>query len=120
MCNPSALTKKSVASCDAVLVDVTGPAIEKLVADNSYCRKATIAGGMYSSNSEGVKTVFEKFDDFKELHPADPPLLCRGSGLSALSGAEKLTAPCQLFGPGGPLNERAPPVRNAAGLSIIY
>ncbi|WP_193171340.1 TAXI family TRAP transporter solute-binding subunit [Nisaea nitritireducens] len=92
--HPSALTKESVASCDAVLVDVTGPAIDKLVADNSYYRKATIPGGMYSSNPEDVhtfgvgatfvsstsvsddvvyevvKAVFENFGDFKKLHPA--------------------------------------------------
>lgn len=92
--HPSALTKESVASCDAVLVDVTGPAIDKLVADNSYYRKATIPGGMYSSNPEDVNTfgvgatfvsstsvsdevvyevvkaVFENFGDFKKLHPA--------------------------------------------------
>lgn len=92
--HPSALTKESVASCDAVLVDVTGPAIDKLVADNSYYRKATIPGGMYSSNPqdvntfgvgatfvsstavsddvvyEVVKAVFENFGDFKKLHPA--------------------------------------------------
>tara|TARA_E500000318_G_scaffold31926_1_gene31772 strand:- start:3240 stop:4223 length:984 start_codon:yes stop_codon:yes gene_type:complete len=92
--HPSALTKESVASCGAVLVNATGPAIDKLVADNSYYRKATIPGGMYSSNPEDVhtfgvgatfvsstavsddvvyevvKAVFENFDDFKKLHPA--------------------------------------------------
>ncbi|MBO6562990.1 MAG: TAXI family TRAP transporter solute-binding subunit [Nisaea sp.] len=92
--HPSALTKESVASCDAVIVNATGPAIDKLVADNSYYRKAVIPGGMYSSNPEDVmtfgvgatfvsstavsddvvyqvvKAVFENFDDFKKLHPA--------------------------------------------------
>ncbi|UUX49465.1 TAXI family TRAP transporter solute-binding subunit [Nisaea acidiphila] len=92
--HPSALTKESVASCDAVLVNATGPAIDKLVADNSYYRKATIPGGMYASNPEDVttfgvgatfvsssavaddvvyqvvKAVFENFGDFKKLHPA--------------------------------------------------
>lgn len=92
--HPSALTKESVASCGAVLVNATGPAIDKLVADNSYYRKATIPGGMYSSNPEDVNTfgvgatfvsstavsddvvyevvkaVFENFGDFKKLHPA--------------------------------------------------
>lgn len=92
--HPSALTKESVASCDAVIVNVTGSAIDKLVADNSYYRTATIPGGMYSSNPsdvttfgvgatfvsstavsdkvvyEVVKAVFENFGDFKKLHPA--------------------------------------------------
>jgi TRAP transporter TAXI family solute receptor len=92
--HPSGLTKESVSSCDAVLVDVTGPAIDKLVKDNSFYRYATIPGGMYSGNPEDVKTfgvgatfvsstrvppevvyqvvkaVFENFDDFRKLHPA--------------------------------------------------
>ena len=92
--HPSGLTKESVTSCDAVLVNVTGPAIDKLVKDNSFYRAATIPGGMYSGNPEDVvtfgvgatfvsstavsenvvyhvvKAVFENFDDFKKLHPA--------------------------------------------------
>jgi TRAP transporter TAXI family solute receptor len=92
--HPSALTKESIASCDAALVDVTGPGIDKLVADHPYYRKAIIPGGMYSSNPqdvnsfgvaatfvsstalsddvvyEVVKAVFENFEDFKKLHPA--------------------------------------------------
>lgn len=92
--HPSGLTKESVTSCDAVLVNVTGPAIDKLIADNSFYRVATIPGGMYSGNPndvttfgvgatfvsstavsekvvyEVVKAVFENFEDFKKLHPA--------------------------------------------------
>jgi len=92
--HPSALTKESVASCDAVIVNATGPAIDKLVAAHPYYRKAVIPGGMYSSNPEDVQTfgvgatfvsstavsddvvyevvkaVFENFDDFRKLHPA--------------------------------------------------
>ena len=92
--HPSGLTKETVTSCDAVLVDVTGPEIDKLVAENSFYRMATIPGGMYSGNPEDVhtfgvgatfvsstntpdevvyevvKAVFENFDDFKKLHPA--------------------------------------------------
>ena len=92
--HPSGLTKESVTSCDAVLVNVTGPAIDKLVKDNSFYRAATIPGGMYSGNPEDivtfgvgatfvsstavpenvvyhvVKAVFENFDDFRKLHPA--------------------------------------------------
>ena len=91
--HPSALTQESLASCDAVLVNATGDAIDKLVADNPYYRTATIPAGMYGDNPEVttfgvgatfvssakvpdevvytvVKAVFENFDQFKALHPA--------------------------------------------------
>ena len=91
--HPSALTQESLASCDAHLVDATGPAIDKLVADNSYYRKATIPAGMYNNKADVttfgvgatfissakvpddvvytlVKAVFDNFDQFKKLHPA--------------------------------------------------
>ena len=91
--HPSALTQESLASCDAHLVDVTGPAISKLIADNSYYRKATIPAGMYNNKNDVttfgvgatfvtsakvsdkvvytvVKAVFDNFDGFKKLHPA--------------------------------------------------
>jgi TRAP transporter TAXI family solute receptor len=91
--HPSALTQETLATCDAVLVNATGPAIDKLVADNPYYRKATIPAGMYGDNPEVhtfgvgatfvtsakvpddvvytvVKAVFDNFDQFKALHPA--------------------------------------------------
>ncbi len=91
--HPSALTQESLATCAAHLVDVTGPAIDKLVADNSYYRTAVIPAGMYNNDKDiqtfgvgatfvtsadvpeevvyvVVKAVFENFDDFKKLHPA--------------------------------------------------
>ena len=92
--HPSGLTKESVTSCDAVLVNATGPAIDKLVKENSFYRYATIPGGMYAGNPddihtfgvgatfvtstrvpadviyEVVKAVFDNFDTFKKLHPA--------------------------------------------------
>ncbi|MFQ5567176.1 MAG: TAXI family TRAP transporter solute-binding subunit, partial [Paracoccaceae bacterium] len=91
--HPSALTQETLATCDSHLVNVTGPAIDKLVADNPYYRKATIPAGMYGDNPEittygvgatfvtstsvseeavyiVVKAVFENFDQFKALHPA--------------------------------------------------
>jgi len=91
--HPSALTQESLASCATHLVNATGPEIDKLIADNSYYRAATIPAGMYN-NAEDIKTfgvgatfvtsadvpdevvytvvkaVFENFDDFKGLHPA--------------------------------------------------
>ena len=91
--HPSALTQESLATCDAHLVDVKGPAIDKLVKDNSFYRKAVIPAGMYNNKQDVqtfgvgatfvssasvddhvvytvVKAVFENFDDFKKLHPA--------------------------------------------------
>ena len=92
--NPSALNKEATTTCDAVIVEVAGPAIDKLVKDNSFYRYATIPGGMYKGNPNDIKTfgvgatfvsstrtsektvyevvkaVFENFDAFKKLHPA--------------------------------------------------
>ncbi len=91
--HPSALTQESLATCDAHLVNVTGSAIDKLVSDNSFYRKATIPAGMYNNDSDVqtfgvgatfvtsadvaddavyvvVKAVFDNFDKFKKLHPA--------------------------------------------------
>ena len=91
--HPSALTQESLATCDADLVNVTGPAIDKLVEENDYYRKAVIPAGMYNNESDihtfgvgatfvtsadvsadavytVVKAVFENFDQFKKLHPA--------------------------------------------------
>ncbi|WP_299204358.1 TAXI family TRAP transporter solute-binding subunit [uncultured Amphritea sp.] len=92
--HPSGAIKEATTTCDAVLVDVTGPVIDKLVADNSYYRHATIPGGIYRGNEqvtksfgvesvlvssvntseevvyEVVKAVFENFDTFRKLHPA--------------------------------------------------
>ncbi len=92
--HPSGSIKEATTSCDAVLVNVTGLAIDKLVAEHDYYRKATIPGGMYRGNPNDVKTfgvgatlvtsarvpdeviynlvkaVFENFDTFRKLHPA--------------------------------------------------
>jgi len=91
--HPSALTQESLATCDAHLVDVKGPAIDELVNDNTYYRTATIPAGMYNNDRDIqtfgvgatfvsstevddkvvytiVKAVFDNFDDFKKLHPA--------------------------------------------------
>jgi len=92
--HPSGSIKEAVTSCDSVLVEVSGPVVDKLVADNDFYRTATIPGGMYRGNPndtktfgvgatfvsstntpantvyEVVKSVFENFDTFKKLHPA--------------------------------------------------
>lgn len=91
--HPSALTQESLATCDSHLVNVTGEAIDKLIADNPYYRSATIPAGMYNNENDintfgvgatfvssadvpaevvyvVVKAVFDNFDGFKKLHPA--------------------------------------------------
>ncbi|MPV85672.1 TAXI family TRAP transporter solute-binding subunit [Ostreibacterium oceani] len=92
--HPSGAIKEAGASCESVVVPVTGEGIDKLVADNPYYAKATIPGGMYngtdadvetfgvyatfvsSTNTDEetiyqvVKAVFDNFERFKKLHPA--------------------------------------------------
>ncbi|WP_025772141.1 TAXI family TRAP transporter solute-binding subunit [Thioalkalivibrio sp. HK1] len=91
--HPSALTKESLATCPTHLVNATGSAIDKLIADNSFYRTATIPAGMYNNEADirtfgvgatfitsakvdemavytVVKAVFDNFDQFKKLHPA--------------------------------------------------
>ena len=108
--HPNGSIKEATTSCDAVVVNVTGPEVEKLIADNPYYRQATIPGGMYRGTDEDVttfgvgatlvsseatpadvvypvvKAVFENFDTFKGLHPAfeglDPKQMIK-DGLSA-------------------------------------
>lgn len=92
--HPAAAITEATTTCAAHLVPVDGPAIDKLVADNAYYRKAVVPGGMYrgtdtDTNTFGVgatfvsssnvpddvvyavvKAVFDNFDDLKKLHPA--------------------------------------------------
>ncbi|TCO71119.1 TAXI family TRAP transporter solute-binding subunit [Rhodovulum euryhalinum] len=92
--HPSGTIQEATTACDSVLVNVTGEAIDKLVAENPYYRKASIPAGMYRGNDSEtatfgvgatlvsstdvseeavyqlVKAVFDDFEDFKSLHPA--------------------------------------------------
>jgi len=92
--HPSGSIQEATTACDTVLVEVTGPEVDKLVGDNPYYAAATIPGGMYRGNPDDVQTfgvkatfvsstalpddvayevikaVFENFDDFRRLHPA--------------------------------------------------
>lgn len=92
--HPSGAIKEATTSCDSVLVKVKGKDVRDLIKDNSFYRKATIPGGMYSGNKKDVdtfgvgatfvssadvpddviyhivKAVFENFDSFKKFHPA--------------------------------------------------
>jgi hypothetical protein len=113
--HPNGSIKEATTSCDAVIVSVTGPAVDNLVAKNDYYRKAIIPGGMYRGTDtdtptfgvgatfvsstkvpekviyEIVKAVFENFDDFKKLHPAFASSEKRGDdqGRSVRSSARR-------------------------------
>jgi TRAP transporter TAXI family solute receptor len=108
--HPSGTIQEATTACDSVLVNVTGPAIDALIAENAYYRSATVPGGMYRGTDEDVATfgvgatfvtsanvsdeavytvvaaVFDNFDDFRGLHPAfanlDPKEMA-SAGLSA-------------------------------------
>jgi uncharacterized protein len=116
--HPSANIQDPTTACGAKLVPLTGPEIDKLVADKPYYAKATIPAGLYPNNPDAtptygvlatvvasskapadtvyqvVKAVFDNFDEFKKLHPAlanlDPATMIK-NGLSAPlhEGAEK-------------------------------
>ncbi len=92
--HPSANIQDPTTTCGAKLVPLTGPVVDKLVADRPYYAKVNIPGGLYPGNPEptatyGVlatvvasaktpadtvyavtKAVFDNFDEFKKLHPA--------------------------------------------------
>jgi len=92
--HPSANIQDPTTTCGAKLVSLTGPAVDKLIAANSYYAKATIPGGLYANNPQPtmtygvlatmvssskvpaetvyqvVKATFENFNEFKSLHPA--------------------------------------------------
>jgi TRAP transporter TAXI family solute receptor len=92
--HPSANIQDPTTACGAKLVSLTGPAVDKLVADKPYYAKVTIPGGLYPNNPDAtqtygvlatvvastktpadtvyqvVKAVFDNFDEFKKLHPA--------------------------------------------------
>jgi hypothetical protein len=92
--HPSANIQDPTTSCGAQLVSLTGPAVDKLVAEKPYYAKATIPGGLYPNNAQGaetygvlatlvssskvpadtvytvVKAVFDNFEELKKLHPA--------------------------------------------------
>ena len=116
--HPAAAIKEATTTCDVKLVDVVGEPIDKLVADNSYYRVATIPAGMYAGNDEETTTfgvgatfvtstnvsdevayvvakgVMSNLDAFRGLHPAFANLKAEEmikDGLSAPlhPGAEK-------------------------------
>ncbi len=92
--HPTANIKEAASTCDVRVIPVTGPIVDKLVADHSYYAKNIVPGGTYQGTDEDVQTfgvaatfvssakvpadtvytmvkaVFENLDRFKRLHPA--------------------------------------------------
>ena len=92
--HPNASIKEATITCDTVLVDVSGPEIDAMVAKLSYFDTTTIPKGMYRGTDRDittfgvgatvvtssqisdelvyqiVKSVFENFENFRLLHPA--------------------------------------------------
>jgi len=92
--HPSANIQDPTTTCGAKLASITGPAVDKLLADKPYYAKASIPAGLYPNNPDAaqtygvlatvvassktpadtvyqvVKAVFDNFDEFKKLHPA--------------------------------------------------
>src|SRR5690554_7715817 len=92
--HPNGAIQEATTTVDAVLVPVTGPEIDALLAETSYYTKADIPAAMYTGNDlpspsiggkavlstsskispdlvyQMVKSVFDNLDRFKRLHPA--------------------------------------------------
>jgi uncharacterized protein len=92
--HPSANITDPTTICGAQIVPVTGPAVDKLLADKPFYTKAQVPGGMYKGNAGAVdsygvlatvvsgakvpddvvytvvKAVFDNINEFKALHPA--------------------------------------------------
>ncbi|MCV5217204.1 TAXI family TRAP transporter solute-binding subunit, partial [Escherichia coli] len=54
--HPSGAIKEATTSCDSNIVTVSGPKVDKLIADNSFYRVATVPGGMYRGSDNDVMT----------------------------------------------------------------
>jgi TRAP transporter TAXI family solute receptor len=92
--HPNLTLEDVMTSCDATLVPVEGPGIDRLVAENPYYSTFEIPAGAYPGQStpvptfalaatlvtssrtspavvrEVTKAVFENFDAFRDFHPA--------------------------------------------------
>lgn len=94
MSHPNGAVEEAAMRCGALLVPLSGPAIDKLLADMPYLAKDEIPGGTYTGNPNAiatfgpratlvttkalsdeigyriVKAVFDDFDRFKAMHPS--------------------------------------------------
>jgi uncharacterized protein len=92
--HPNGLIQDVTRTCGGVLVDVSGPAIDRMLSEYREYEPAVIPGGTYADNPADVRTfgvravvvtsprvsetrayeitraVFDNFDAFRRLHPA--------------------------------------------------
>jgi TRAP transporter TAXI family solute receptor len=92
--HPNASVGQVLALCDAMIVEVKGPAIDKLVNDKPFYAYTEVTGGIYQDNPDPVttfgvkatvvssakldadtvyavvKAVFDNIDQFRRMHPA--------------------------------------------------
>jgi hypothetical protein len=92
--HPNGLIQDVTRTCHGILVDVSGPAIDRMLSEYREYERAVIPGGTYSDNPADVRTfgvravvvtsprvsetiayeitraVFDNFDAFRRLHPA--------------------------------------------------
>jgi TRAP transporter TAXI family solute receptor len=116
--NPDQHLRDASIFCDIVLVEVTGPAVDKLVQDNYYYIATSIPGGTYKGAANdtrtfgavamimagqviqhdviytAVKSVFENFEEFKGLHSSfagltKEDMITRGIQVSMHGGSDK-------------------------------
>ncbi|MCE2927477.1 MAG: TAXI family TRAP transporter solute-binding subunit [Rickettsiales bacterium] len=91
--HPNGAIQQLTTACETKLVDVTGPVINKLIAEHPFYANAIIPAGMYAGNDKDihtfgvkavlvsskdldentvhliVKSTFDNLDNFKTLHP---------------------------------------------------
>jgi uncharacterized protein len=91
--HPNGAVQEATSMCDTEILSLDDSIIKDLIAENPYYAEATIPGGMYSGNPKDIKTfgvtatlvtttdvdadiiyqlvksTFDNFEDFKQLHP---------------------------------------------------
>jgi TRAP transporter TAXI family solute receptor len=94
MSHPNGAVEEAAMRCGALLVPLSGPAVDKLLAEKPYLARDVIPGGTYSGNPNAtatfgpratllttkamseevgyriVKAVFDDFDKFTAMHPS--------------------------------------------------
>lgn len=112
--HPNGLIHDVTRTCHGMLVDVSGPAIDRMLSEYREYQREVIPGGTYSDNPADVRTfgvravvvasprvsdtmayeitraVFDNFDGFRRLHPAFETLsiadMVHGSGRAPVHG----------------------------------
>lgn len=91
--HPNGAVQQVTSACETKIVDVTGPVIDAMIAENPFYARAIIPANMYKGNAVDVRTfgvkavlvtskdieddvvyqmvkaVFDNLDNFKTLHP---------------------------------------------------